>query len=48
MLSDEEKGRRLYGAAWEGDMAGVTAALDLGAPVMWKNPGVSAESASLQ
>ena len=48
MLSDEEKGKRLYDAAEKGDMAGVTAALDLGAPVMWKNHGVSAESASLQ
>ena len=47
-LSDEEKGKRLWDAAQKGDMAGVTAALDVGAPVMWKNPRVSAESASLQ
>ena len=48
MLLDEEKGRQLYDAANKGDMAGVTAALDLGARVMWPNPQVSAESASLQ
>ena len=47
-LSDEEKGKRLWDAAAKGDMADVTAALDLGAPASWPNPEVSAESASLR
>ena len=44
LLQPWMRGKPLYDAAEKGDMAGVTAALDNGAPVMWPNPAVSARA----
>ncbi len=48
LLQAPTRDKSLYDAANNGDMAGVTAALDLGAPASWPNPEVSAESAVLR